>query len=143
MNSSEIVFASENTDFQLNNEEKFARWIKFLIQNNQKIVGEINYIFCSDDFLHKLNVEHLNHDTFTDIITFDYTKSAIISGDLFISIDRVKENSDTFNVEFQNEIKRVMAHGILHLLGFNDKSEEDIIEMRTKEEEAIALFDTI
>ncbi|MGB1040436.1 MAG: rRNA maturation RNase YbeY [Flavobacteriales bacterium] len=138
-----MVFASENTDFQLNNEEKFARWIKFLIQNNQKIVGEINYIFCSDDFLHKLNVEHLNHDTFTDIITFDYTKSAIISGDLFISIDRVKENSDTFNVEFQNEIKRVMAHGILHLLGFNDKSEEDIIEMRTKEEEAIALFDTI
>ena len=143
MNSTEIVFASESTDFQLNNEEKFARWIKSLIQNNQKIVGEINYIFCSDNFLYELNVEHLNHDTFTDIITFDYTKSSIISGDLFISIDRVKENSNTFNVGFQNEIKRVMAHGILHLLGFNDKSEKDILEMRKKEEEAISLFDVI
>jgi len=143
MISNEIMFSYENIDFQLNNEEIFSSWTNSLIQNHKKIVGEINYVFCSDEYLFKLNVEHLNHDTFTDIITFDYSKSAIISGDLFISIERVKENSKKYGVDFENEIKRVMSHGILHLLGFNDKSEEDSLEMRKQEENAITLFDEI
>ena len=143
MEITEVVFSSEETDFQINNARMFAQWIKNLIGKHKKLLGEINYIFCSDNYLHELNVQHLNHDTLTDIITFDYSNSGIISGDIFISIDRVKENSIDFKVKFENELKRVMAHGVLHLIGFNDKSPEQQKEMSAQEDEAISLFETI
>lgn len=129
-----ISFFSEEITFQLENELKTREWVLQTIIKENKTLGEINYIFCSDDYLHKMNVEHLNHDTFTDIITFNYCAGDIISSDIFISIDRVKENADTFQASFGNELKRVMIHGVLHLLGYDDKTEEDKETMRAKED---------
>ena len=127
-------------DFILENEEVYADWIKSIIDEYDVVVGELNYIFCSDEYLHKMNVDFLEHDTFTDIITFDYSEADVISGDLFISIDRVKENAASFNCSFQDEILRVMSHGVFHLLGFKDKTESEISEIRALENEAISLF---
>jgi rRNA maturation RNase YbeY len=109
-------------------------------QMKLKKTGEINYVFCSDLYLHKINLEHLNHDTYTDIITFNYCEEDIISGDIFISIDRVKENSITYHTNFQKELNRVMIHGILHLVGFDDKSESDKELMRSKEDFYLSLY---
>ena len=103
-------------------------------------MGQIDYVFCTDDYLLKINKEYLNHDTFTDIITFDYTDGHMLSGDIFISTDRVKENAGIFNVDFLNELRRVMSHGILHLVGFGDKTYEEKENMRAKEEEKIKMF---
>lgn len=99
----------------------------------------MNYIFCSDDFLHKMNVDYLQHDTLTDIITFDYCEGSICSGDLFISIDRVKENAKELKSSVKDELHRVMIHGILHLLGFKDKSQQEAEEMRSQEEKSLIL----
>lgn len=132
-----ISFFSEDIDFQINNIENNTSWINSIISNYSKISGELTYIFCSDDYLLKLNIEHLNHDTLTDIITFDYTKTGIISGDIFISIDRVTENAKSFLVPFQEELNRVMAHGVLHLIGFKDKTSEE--KKKMKEAENLAL----
>ena len=101
---------------------------------------EINYIFCDDDYLHQINVEYLNHDTLTDIITFDYTEDNVLSSDIFISIERVSDNANDFGVTFETELLRVMAHGILHLCGYKDKTEEDSQQMRKKEDEKIIFF---
>jgi rRNA maturation RNase YbeY len=128
------------TDFVLDNEEAIANWISKAIISENKTEGEINYIFCDDDYLHKINVEHLNHDTLTDIISFDYTMGNEISGDMFISVERVKDNAVDFNVSFEEELKRVMVHGILHYCGYKDKTEADELLMRTKEDEKIAMF---
>jgi probable rRNA maturation factor len=128
------------TDFVLDNEEAIANWICKVITSENKTEGEINYIFCDDEYLHKINVEHLNHDTLTDIISFDYTMGNEISGDMFISVERVKDNAVDFNVSFEEELKRVMAHGILHYCGYKDKTEADALLMRTKEDEKIAMF---
>lgn len=135
-----ISFFSEDIKFEINNPNLFISWINNLISEHSKIEGEITYIFCSDSYLLNLNKEHLNHDTFTDIITFDYTKAGIISGDIFISIERIKDNSKTFSQQFSQELLRVMAHGILHLIGFNDKTEAEKLEMREAENYAITLF---
>lgn len=135
-----ISFFSEDINFNLAQSEFFSVWLQKLIKTYNKITGDISYIFCSDEYLHKLNVEHLNHDTLTDIITFDYTHAGIISGDIFISIDRIKENSNSFSVTFEQELTRVMAHGVLHLIGFKDKNQEEKDEMRTEEDKAISLF---
>ena len=97
-------------------------------------VGCLTYVFCSDPYLHKMNVEYLNHDTFTDIITFNYCENTIISGDIFISVDRVRENALKYDVLFEDELDRVIVHGVLHLIGYNDKSKEEQAEMRGKEE---------
>jgi len=132
-----ISFFSEDVDFYINNSENNTRWINSIISNYSKIPGELTYIFCSDDYLLKLNIEHLNHDTLTDIITFDYTKTGIISGDIFISIDRVIENAKSFLVPFQEELNRVMAHGVLHLIGFKDKTSEEKKKMREAENLAL------
>lgn len=121
-------------------EETIIQWIKSIIKKHSKLLGDISYIFCSDDYLLKINQEHLNHNYYTDIITFDYTKDEIISGDIFISIDRVKDNAKNFNQEFNQELARVIIHGILHLLGFKDKSKEEAQLMRKKEEEALNLL---
>ncbi len=112
---------------------KTTDWISQTIINEGKTVGEINIIFCNDEYLLKINQEHLTHDYYTDIITFDYSENNLISGDLFISKDRVEENAEEYKVSFENELNRVIIHGILHLIGYNDKSESEIKEMRTKE----------
>ena len=134
-----INFNYEN-EFILENEEDFANWLSSVIVSENKKEGEINYIFCDDDYLHKINVEYLDHDTLTDIISFDYTMGNEISGDIFVSIERVQDNAIDFKVSFEEELKRVLVHGLLHYCGYKDKSEEDALLMRSKEDEKIALF---
>ncbi len=127
-------------DFTLEQEDIYASWIENIIESENKILGEISYIFCDDDFLHTINMQYLNHDTLTDIISFDYTEGDVISGDIFISVERVEDNANDFNVSFDEELKRVLAHGILHYCGYKDKSDSDALLMRAKEEEKIKLF---
>ena len=111
----------------------YAKWIKEIVVNEGKNVGDIAFIFCNDDYLQTKNIQFLNHNTLTDVITFDYCQETTISGDIFISIERVKENSDVYKTTFLNELSRVMAHGLLHLLGYNDKTKKEIELMRLKE----------
>jgi len=132
-----IVFNYE-TPFELPNEIQTQEWIQKVVADNGFEIGEINYIFCDDNYLHKLNVEFLNHDTLTDIISFDNTLGKLISGDIFISIERVEENAKDFKVSFENELHRVMIHGVLHYMGFKDKSDDDKIKMRNAENQALS-----
>ena len=129
---SNIYYHSE-CDFELKEDVSITKWLKDVISTENKELGEINYIFCDDQYLLKKNQEYLQHDTFTDIITFDYTEKNRLSGDIFISIERVKENAITFAVPFETELKRVIIHGILHLIGYKDSSDEDTKTMRSKE----------
>lgn len=135
-----MISFNYETEFKIENEKSFEDWILKTIKSEGKELGEINYIFCDDEYLHKINVDYLNHDTLTDIISFDYSDAHTIAGDIFISVERVKENADEYSVSFDTELKRVMAHGILHYCGYKDKTEEDTKIMRIKEEEKIALF---
>jgi len=128
------------TDFKLENEEFIQNWISNCIESYGFNEGELNYIFCDDDYLLKLNVEFLEHDTLTDIISFDYTMGKLISGDIFISIERVRENAKIFNQTVDNELNRVMIHGVLHYIGFNDKNEKDKEIMRGEEDKCLAMF---
>ncbi len=128
------------TEFTLENEDAISTWISNVIQSESKTEGEINYIFCNDEYLLQINQEHLQHDYYTDIISFDYTIGNEISGDMFISIDRVIDNAKEFNVSFEEELKRVLVHGVLHYCGYSDKSEADILLMRSKEDEKLAMF---
>jgi len=129
-----ISFDSEDLSFELDRPNLVKDWILYTINNENKITGEISYIFCSDEYLHKINFEHLQHDTFTDIITFNYCNDNLINSDIFISIERVRENAILFKSSFENELSRVMIHGILHLVGYDDKTEEDKVLMRSKED---------
>lgn len=129
-----ISFHSEDVDFQLENEQQIIDWIKNTIQQEAKSATEISYIFCTDEYLYQMNLAYLNHDTYTDIITFDYTEKSVVSGDIFISIDRVKENAIKFKTTFKNELSRVIIHGVLHLLGYKDKTPEQKQVMRSKED---------
>ncbi len=113
--------------------ENYSKWVKKIIHTEKKIVGDIVFVFCNDKYMLEKNINFLNHDTLTDVITFDYCKGEIISGDIIISIDRVKENATIFNVSFINELERVMVHGVLHLLGYKDKNKKDSLIMREKE----------
>ncbi len=133
-----IDFYSE-TDFTLQNSKEIAEWISKIITLENKEEGEVSYIFCDDKYLHKLNLEFLNHDTLTDIISFDNSLGNQINGDIYISVERVKENTNTFSTTFENELHRVIIHGILHCCGYKDKTKEDTKTMRMKEEEALAL----
>ncbi|MDR7208684.1 rRNA maturation RNase YbeY [Flavobacterium piscis] len=128
------------TKFILDNEQAFTDWLSAVIVSEGKKEGEINYIFCDDEYLHKINVEYLNHDTLTDIISFDYTIGNELNGDIFISVERVEDNAKDFNVSFDEELKRVLAHGILHYCGYKDKTESDSDLMRSKENEKITMF---
>ncbi|RLD51549.1 MAG: rRNA maturation RNase YbeY [Bacteroidetes bacterium] len=114
-------------------DEKVFTKIEALIFNENKKEGELSFVFCSDEYLLKMNIDYLNHDFYTDVITFDYTEGDIISGDVFISIDRITENSQKYNVSFENELQRVMIHGVLHLVGYKDKTQEEQKQMREKE----------
>jgi probable rRNA maturation factor len=134
-----ITFNSE-TSFTLKNQKKLVKWIGDVISSEGFQVGEINYIFCDDSYLNKINQEFLNHDTFTDIISFDYTLGKEVGGDIFISIERVLENAEKFNEVFENELHRVMIHGILHFIGYKDKTKKDKTLMRTKEDEKIFIL---
>ena len=135
-----IYFSSENLDFELENESKVKKWILAVVNAQNRRVGNINYLFCDDAYLININRTYLNHDTYTDIITFDYVVGNLISGDIMISIDRVGENAAKFGVPFEHELRRVVVHGVLHLLGQGDKSDEEAREMRRLEEEALSLF---
>jgi len=136
-----ITFNSE-TSFTLKNQNKLVKWIGDVVSSEGFQVGEINYIFCDDSYLNKINQEFLNHDTFTDVISFDYTLGKEIGGDIFISIERVLENAEKFNEVFENELHRVMIHGILHFIGYKDKTKKDKTLMRTKEDEKIFILNT-
>lgn len=139
MKESKINFYSEN-EFILEETNRYAKWIEQVIASENMKLEEINYIFCDDEYMLKLNVEFLDHDTYTDIITFNNNVGTILEGDIFISSERVKENAETFGVIFEEELRRVLSHGILHLCGYNDKTEEESLIMREKEEEKMKLF---
>jgi probable rRNA maturation factor len=128
------------SEFTLDNEEAIAAWLSAVIVSENKTEGEINYIFCDDEYLHKINVEYLNHDTLTDIISFDYTMGNEIGGDVFVSVERVLDNSKDYNTAFDDELKRVLVHGVLHYCGYKDKSDADETLMRSKEDEKLAMF---
>ena len=130
------------TDFKLKNEIEISEWISECLDVYGFTEGEINYIFCDDEYLFKLNVEFLEHDTLTDIISFDYTLGKLISGDIFISVERVKENALELKQVFDNELNRVIIHGILHYLGFKDKNVQDKSTMRAEEDRCLAILET-
>ncbi|MDU8884681.1 rRNA maturation RNase YbeY [Yeosuana sp. MJ-SS3] len=121
------------TQFTLQNSEKINQWISSAIIAENKVEGDISYIFCDDDYLHKINLEFLGHNSLTDIISFDYTVGKIIHGDIYISVERVKENAQIFKNNFDDELCRVIIHGILHYCGYRDKSNRERTEMRAKE----------
>ena len=120
-------------------EDKTELWIENTIRSENKKAGDISFIFCSDDYLLEVNKEYLNHDYYTDVITFDYVEENIISGDIFISIDRIKENADEFKVSFSDELNRIMIHGVLHLLGYKDKTADEKQLMTTKEDKYLSM----
>ncbi|MGO4820030.1 MULTISPECIES: rRNA maturation RNase YbeY [unclassified Flavobacterium] len=134
-----INFNYEN-EFTLDNEAAITNWLSQVIVSENKKEGEINYIFCDDEYLHKINVEYLDHDTLTDVISFDYTMGNEISGDCFISVERVKDNATDFKVSFDEELRRVIVHGLLHYCGYKDKTVADEVTMRSKEDEKLLLF---
>jgi rRNA maturation RNase YbeY len=119
-----------------------TQWIKDIIQNHEKQLGSIVYIFCNDEIILEINQQYLQSDYYTDIITFDYSESAVLSGDIYISLDTVKSNSEKFNTNFLEEIHRVIIHGILHLCGYKDKTPKEQKMMRAKEDEALQLFES-
>lgn len=117
-----------------------SKWLENLIISENKKPGEINYIFCDDDYLLKVNQDYLDHDYYTDIITFDYVKGKTVSGDIFVSLPRILDNASTLSQNFESELNRVLAHGILHLCGYKDKTEEEKTQMRSKEDFYINQF---
>ena len=135
-----MILFNYETDFTLNNEREIEQWISDCIISRKFSEGELNYIFCDDAYLHKLNVEFLKHDNFTDIISFDYTIGKRISCDIFISVERVRENATKFNQVFDNEMNRVIIHGVLHCLGYKDKEEKDKKVMRKAEDVCLKLL---
>jgi len=139
LKESKINFYSEN-EFQLEHEKSYVSWIERVIESENKKLEEISYIFCDDDYLLDINMKYLDHDTYTDIISFDYSVGNILQGDIYISTERVEENSREFNVSFEEELRRVIIHGVLHLCGYKDKTEEESSMMRLKEEEKLKLF---
>ena len=134
-----INFYSEN-NFVLEDEEVYRKWIERVISSEGKRLGEVSYIFCDDDYLLDINQRFLNHDTFTDIISFDDSLGNLLNGDIYISTERVSENAHEYNEDFETELKRVLIHGILHYCGYKDKSEVDSALMRKKESEKIKMF---
>lgn len=138
-----IYFSTENIDFELEDASRVKKWIIAVVDAQGKRVGNLNYLFCDDAYLIGVNQTYLNHDTYTDIITFDYVEGNVVSGDILISVERVRENAHLFNTSFEQELHRVIIHGVLHLLGQADKSDEDAAEMRRKEESALDLWKTI
>lgn len=136
-----INFYSEDIIFRMREIRAKKAWIIDCIESEDKKPGDISFIFCSDEYLHKMNIEYLSHDTLTDVITFDYTEDELISGDIFISIPRVKENAALYSKGFAEELNRVVIHGVLHLCGYKDKTSKDQKLMRQKENEKLLLLE--
>ncbi|MFM7430758.1 MAG: rRNA maturation RNase YbeY [Flammeovirgaceae bacterium] len=134
-----IRFLNNEILFKVKNSRKIADWIKSVAKKEKKQIGELSYIFCSDEYLLSLNQQYLKHNTLTDIITFDYSEGKTLSGEIYISIDRVAENAEKFKVSFQEELHRVMIHGVLHLAGYKDKKPAEKALMRKKEEACLSL----
>ena len=134
-----INFYSEN-EYRLENEGRFKQWLERVIRSEGKELGELSFIFCDDDYLLELNQKYLDHDTYTDIISFSSNVGNTISGDIFISTERVLENAHKYEVSFIEELKRVLVHGVLHFCGYDDLSSKEQVVMRTKEEEKIRMF---
>jgi rRNA maturation RNase YbeY len=135
-----MISYNYETEFQINQEADLSKWIKAVIYSHDCVLNEINYIFMDDEQLHKLNVDFLNHDNLTDIISFDYSVGNNLQGDIYISVERVADNAKDFKVSFQEELHRVLIHGVLHYCGFKDKTDAEAKQMRNKEDEALALL---
>ncbi|MBA3680013.1 MAG: rRNA maturation RNase YbeY [Bacteroidetes bacterium] len=135
-----ISFQTQQIQFKLSDKVKIRSWIKTIIESEKKKPGELNFVFTSDEEVLKTNIQFLKHNTYTDIITFDYCEGKTINGDIIISIERVEENAGKFKVDFETELKRVIIHGVLHLCGYKDKSEKDSSLMRSKENSALKKF---
>ena len=127
------------TEYSLQGQNEIGKWITDLILKESLKEGDINYIFCNDDYLLEINIKYLNHNELTDIITFDYSIGKVLSGDIFISIERVKDNAISYNVDEKDELHRVMVHGVLHLCGYKDKSKDEKSLMRDKEDYYLSL----
>lgn len=138
-----IYFESEGTDVPSIDEKKISVWIEEVIKNHKRELGDITYIFCNDDYILEINNEYLSHDYYTDIITFNYNEDNIVSGDIFISVDTVMSNSQKYNTLFSEELHRVIIHGILHLCGLEDHSDEEEKNMRSEEEKALILLEKL
>ncbi|RKN82796.1 rRNA maturation RNase YbeY [Ulvibacterium marinum] len=134
-----IEFCFE-TEFELQDKKRYVEWLAQIVASEGREVGNLSFVFCDDTYLLEINQKFLGHDSLTDVITFDYSDDDVLFGDVFISTERLKENSYKFNSKFVDELQRVMAHGVLHLLGYDDKSDDDSKEMRSKEEEKMKLF---
>ncbi|MDY5968951.1 MAG: rRNA maturation RNase YbeY [Bacteroidales bacterium] len=138
-----ISFSNEQIQFNLTEKQRVKRWIKEVVRREGKEVGEIGYLFCDDATLLRANQEYLQHDTYTDIITFDYVEGNVVNGDIMISVERLRENAKSFGVPLEQELRRVIIHGVLHLLGQKDKLPADATAMRNRENAALKLWETI
>ena len=136
-----IQFHIEDIQVDLPEASLMEYWLKEVIAREDRQLHQVNFIFCTDEYLHQLNVQYLQHDTLTDIITFPYQDPPVVEGDIFISVDRIRENAAIYGVSFFQELQRVMAHGILHLCGYLDKTPEEKVLMRRKENEALILLE--
>ena len=134
-----IRYFKEDTKFEFKSRALNNKWLKMVAESEIRRLGDINIIFCSDNYILDVNMKYLQHDYFTDIITFDYCEKNCLNGDLFISVDSVRENALFYGTEFSDELNRVIVHGILHLVGYDDHSEEDIAVMRSKEDYYLGL----
>lgn len=132
-----ISFSNDGITFNLKRKSELKTWIKLIIEKEKFLLGNLNYVFTSDESLLKINIDYLKHNTYTDIITFNYNEGKKVNGDIFISIDRVKDNAEKFNVSFEEELHRVIIHGVLHLCGYKDKSKVDAALMRKKENQSL------
>lgn len=133
-------FNFEDVNFELPDQKKLDAWIDFAIRNEECFTGNITYIFCSDEYLLNVNKQYLNHDYFTDIITFDYVKDDLISGDMFISADTIRSNAEIYGVSFENELLRVMIHGVMHLVGYDDLTDEQEAEIHKMEDKYLEVY---
>ncbi|KQS23756.1 rRNA maturation RNase YbeY [Dyadobacter sp. Leaf189] len=136
-----LNFFSEDVEFNLPRPLKTKKWLKISSESEGYIISELNYIFCSDDYLLEINKEYLNHDYYTDIVTFDNSEEEKqLAGDIYVSVDRVRENAETFQVDFETELRRVLVHGLLHLMGYGDSNDEEKALMREKENQHLTRF---
>ena len=138
-----VTYFTEDTSFRFKEKRLTSRWLKAVAESEGKRLGDIGIIFCSDNYLLNVNKEYLSHNYYTDIITFDYCEGNKLSGDLFISVDSVRENAAYYDVEFHVELRRVIVHGLLHLMGYDEHSDEDITQMRAKENACLLLRDQL
>ncbi|MCC5937433.1 MAG: rRNA maturation RNase YbeY [Lunatimonas sp.] len=139
-----ILFFEEDTSFRLTKKNRYKKWLHAVATSEGQKITELLYIFCSDEYLHQINLTYLDHDTYTDIITFDQSETKnTIEGEIYVSIDRVQENATHLNQSFDRELRRVISHGLLHLCGYKDKTATEAAKMRKKEEAAIELFEAV